>query len=587
LISDNQVLKGDYFMKTKSRVYLAVMMVLLSAVTAWAGSEGPPNVYYGSGAGASNTTGFADTFIGLDAGNQNTTGYRNSFLGLQAGEVNTIGNDNTFIGSDAGSYNTTGNSNSFLGSSAGIHNTTGSNNSFIGSFAGDNNTTGNSNSFLGSYAGILNTTGSNNVFLGVNSGFNNTTGNSNSFLGLQAGYSNTTGSNNAFLGFDAGASNITGYNNVFLGYRAGNTETGSNKLYIDNCYTAGDCDQPLIYGEFNNRIVDIDGTLTATAFVGDGSGLTGITISETDPKVGTLTTGKWCTSNGTTVSCTADNPGYQGTADTFFGLNAGINTSGANSDTFVGANAGSANTTGNYNSFIGHSAGAANTTGYGNSFIGNDAGYQNTTGGANTYIGSGAGASNITGYNNVFLGYSAGNTETGSNKLFIDNCVTGYPCTQPLIYGEFDNRIVKINGTLFMTSDERLKKNIEPLKTSLDKVMHLQGVSYEWKADKNRGNGFTKDREIGLIAQNVEAIIPELVHTDSQGYKAVAYDKMIPVLIEAVKEQQKEIKEQATTIAEQKTVIADLRAKIEKALELMEKRLALLEGPALTIASNQ
>ncbi len=51
----------------------------------------------------------------------------------------------------------------------------------------------------------------------------------------------------------------------------------------------------------------------------------------------------------------------------------------------------------------------------------------------------------------------------------------------------------------------------------------------------NPGRGFTKEREICLIAQDVERVLPELVRTDSHGYKAFAYDKMVPMLIEAVK----------------------------------------------------
>ncbi len=89
------------------------------------------------------------------------------------------------------------------------------------------------------------------------------------------------------------------------------------------------------------------------------------------------------------------------------------------------------------------------------------------------------GQENSTGDGNVYLGASAGSPETGSQKLYIDNCYlkdgSGL-CTVPLIYGEFDTRVVTINGTLFMTSDQRLKTNIKPLKSSLYKLMHLQGV---------------------------------------------------------------------------------------------------------------
>ena len=208
---------------------------------------------------------------------------------------------------------------------------------------------------------------------------------------------------------------------------------------------------------------------------------------------------------------------------------------------FFGTNAGAGNT-GSGNTFVGGSAGTSANSGWYNTFLGYTAGYLNSTGMRNTIIGVG-GYSNQTGSGNVFLGYGAGNMETGSNKLYIDNCYPGGQCTDPFIYGEFDNNILNINGTLIMgsafsLSDIRLKKNIEPLHGSLGKVMGLKGVSYEWKADVNEGRGFSKGKEIGLVAQDVEAVIPELVHTDTKGYKSLSYDKFVPVLVEAIKELQ-------------------------------------------------
>ena len=116
-------------------------------------------------------------------------------------------------------------------------------------------------------------------------------------------------------------------------------------------------------------------------------------------------------------------------------------------------------------------------------------------------------------------------------------------------------------------SDERWKKNIEPLTASLDKVMLLEGVSYDWKADEYPEMGFTKDRQIGFIAQDVEEVFPELVTTDSNGNKAVYYSQMVAVLLEAMKEQQEEIsklKKQQTTIAELTGKIAQLERELEQ-----------------------
>jgi hypothetical protein len=115
-------------------------------------------------------------------------------------------------------------------------------------------------------------------------------------------------------------------------------------------------------------------------------------------------------------------------------------------------------------------------------------------------------------------------------------------------------------------SDVTWKKNIEPLSSSLEKVMLLQGVSYDWKVDEYPEKSFTKDRQIGFIAQDVEKVFPELVRTDNNGYKGVYYGQMVPVLLEAMKEQQKEISE----LKKQQAMISELTEKIgqlEKALE--------------------
>ncbi|WII71698.1 tail fiber domain-containing protein [Bdellovibrio sp. 22V] len=81
-------------------------------------------------------------------------------------------------------------------------------------------------------------------------------------------------------------------------------------------------------------------------------------------------------------------------------------------------------------------------------------------------------------------------------------------------------------------SDERLKENIKPLEDSLEKILRLQGVEYDYK-DKEK---FSARHQVGVIAQEVEKVYPEVVVTDKKtGYKTVAYDHLVAPLIEAVK----------------------------------------------------
>ena len=95
---------------------------------------------------------------------------------------------------------------------------------------------------------------------------------------------------------------------------------------------------------------------------------------------------------------------------------------------------------------------------------------------------------------------------------------------------------IHCHGTVAQNSDGRLKKAIQPIASALNKVIGLRGVNYLWK-DAARGN----DTQMGLIAQEVEAVLPEAVCTDTEGNKSITYGNLTAVLIEAVKEQQKQI----------------------------------------------
>ena len=234
------------------------IVLLLSAFTGsvFGGDEGPPNVFYGSGAGASITSGFDDTFLGIGAGFSNTTGIYNTFVGYDAGYDNTGGIRNTFVGGYAGTSSSTGDFNTFLGYQAGYSNTTGGTNTFVGQSAGYANTIGGNNTFVGENAGVSNTNGISNTFVGRFAGrYGN--GSGNTLVGNEAGFSNSIGWRNTMVGEFAGWNNITGGGNVFIGWSAGSNETGSDKLYINNSDTA----TPLIYGEFDNEIVTINGKL--------------------------------------------------------------------------------------------------------------------------------------------------------------------------------------------------------------------------------------------------------------------------------------------------------------------------------------
>ena len=116
----------------------------------------------------------------------------------------------------------------------------------------------------------------------------------------------------------------------------------------------------------------------------------------------------------------------------------------------------------------------------------------------------------------------------------------------------FDGSTLAVTGaitatgdiTAFFTSDRNLKQNIVNIENSLDKVSQLNGVYYNWtKEALEKNKHLVDEKEVGVIAQDVEAVLPELVATREDGSKAVRYERLCAVLIESVKELKKEIEE--------------------------------------------
>lgn len=119
------------------------------------------------------------------------------------------------------------------------------------------------------------------------------------------------------------------------------------------------------------------------------------------------------------------------------------------------------------------------------------------------------------------------------------------------------------------TSDRRLKKNIQSLENALNNTLKLRGVTYTW-IDESK----SQERQTGLIAQEVEAVFPEFVKTDTQGMKSVNYAQMTAVLIEAVKELNAKIESLETENSELQALVED-QAKLEQRMAQIEQLLKL------------
>jgi len=103
------------------------------------------------------------------------------------------------------------------------------------------------------------------------------------------------------------------------------------------------------------------------------------------------------------------------------------------------------------------------------------------------------------------------------------------------------NGSICYTGSIGACSDERYKKDVVPITGAIDKLDRLHGVSFNWRKDKYPKKEFDDKSQLGLIAQEVKEVFPELVMKDNDGYYSVDYAKLTPVLIEAIKEQQKQI----------------------------------------------
>lgn len=119
-------------------------------------------------------------------------------------------------------------------------------------------------------------------------------------------------------------------------------------------------------------------------------------------------------------------------------------------------------------------------------------------------------------------------------------------------------------GTLTQNSDIRLKENIQRIPSSLAKIEELTGVTYNWK-DKER----EQNRQIGLIAQEVQKVFPEAVRKAPNGYLSVAYQNLVAPIIEAIKELHTHYQSQQAELTALKQENQDLKNRLEK----LEKKL--------------
>src|SRR5262245_20373544 len=565
-------------------------------------NPGTNNLFAGTDAGASNTTGVANAFFGKNAGQANTTGSSNSFVGFNAGASATTGKNNSFFGDAAGYFNAGGNDNSFFGFLAGFHSTA-QNNSFFGSFAGAENTVGFQNSFFGYRAGVSNTDGSANAFFGSSAGASNTIGSINSFFGPGAGLFNTAGFNNSFFGGNAGSKNTSGQRNSFFGQSAGlNNTIGRDNVFLGQTACLGNTAGGSLTLVGANTNVGADNLSFATAIGAEA------VVSR---------------SNAVVLGRSVDTvliPGLLDVQGPFVNVGFSYNIRGVGvmrtagfSNIFVGRSSGGAQTSGESNSVLGASAGASISSGSSNSFFGSEAGFFNGAGAFNTFIGSRAGILNTFGRENIFIGYDAGNASgaqvdnsivigvnqkvSTSNTILLGSSaqttqipgglivragqgvsttaleVAASATGGGVIANNFYIRQFREPGSpahlcwrvsnagvqaLVVTtctssfSSSQLKTESRPFSGGLDIIKRLNPVTFSWK-----GGGA---REIGLNAEDVAEVEPLLITRNDKGeVEDVKENSLDLVFINAFKEQQKQLEAQQEQIRRQQIQIDAMR----------------------------
>ena len=565
----------------------------------------------------SNTTGSFNIAIGTEALYTNNNDY-NTAIGYQSLYKNTSGNNNIAIGALALYTNMLGSENIGIGSSSLNKNQTGNQNVAVGTFALSKNASGISNAAMGYSSLSENIDGINNAAMGYKALFANISGNNNTAMGYKALVQlNGSSANNTALGSNALATISAGNYNTTIGANSTTLDGLINATAI-GAYARADQNNSLVLGSIsgtNGATVNTNvgiGTTTPNAPLQFGNDFTNRKIVLTDYyNNDNQFTGFGIEPNSLryqVFTSVVDHVFYAGinasTSNELMRITGmgkvGIGTPSPPNALTINYTGTVAATTDSYALSI-QQAGSTDIT-----LGSNSNAYLQTwnskpllinSQGNNVGIGLATTPSAKLDVNGALLVESAQSTHSqgawlewnkdgGSGKSYLLN-QKGLG-SGGFVFGEVDNanaitqRFVIDNtgnasffgtvsascGTL-ICSDIRYKKNIQPLQNSLSKVLLLNGVSYYFKKEEFKDKNFTNDKQVGLIAQEVEKIFPELVQTDAQGFKSIDYAKLTPVLVEAVKE----LQIQNNILKDDNLLLKALLVKMEARLEKIEKPL--------------
>ena len=192
-------------------------------------------------------------------------------------------------------------------------------------------------------------------------------------------------------------------------------------------------------------------------------------------------------------------------------------------------------------------------------------------------------ASLVIGRYNSITGTENNSSWVNSDPLFvIGNGTDGNNRSNALTV--YKNGNATLSGTLTENSDSRLKKDIQQIENALEKVSQINGVTYNW----NKEN-MDSARQMGVIAQDVQKVAPELIKEDSEGYLSVSYSNMNGLLVEAIKEQKSIDENQSETLKTQNETIKELKAEIEskdQKIKEQDEKIAKILNALKTLGVN-
>ena len=155
-------------------------------------------------------------------------------------------------------------------------------------------------------------------------------------------------------------------------------------------------------------------------------------------------------------------------------------------------------------------------------------------------------------------------------------------CARPVGWAGYFVGDVRVTGTVVQGSDARLKQNVANIGYGLREILQLRPVTWNWKDRPDKG------RHVGLIAQEVETVLPEFVSTDkdAERTKGLNYLGLVPVTIKAIQEQQAQIEAQEKRNAEQQDRISEQQGRFTEQQEQLEEQRRQIDGLKLLVCHD-